>query len=145
MPRQSTSAILQQQIAALEQRVLELTAECAQARLALSRQVDVTERIQSAAERKAHRLGSMLDRCQIELTAARMREQMGHQWGSGGGGGGSNGGDSGAPAEEGQASRGPNGQVSDSLARCAWTYASPARSLPPRSAASLHGQGDRQC
>lgn len=64
--------ILQQQISSLEQRALELTADGAKVRLALARQVDVTERIQAAADRKAKRLAAMLERSQTELTAAKM-------------------------------------------------------------------------
>lgn len=81
--RQSTSLILQQQITALEQRALELTADGAKVRLALARQVDVTERIQAAADRKAKRLAAMLERSQTDLTAARLalREQTIRQQG----------------------------------------------------------------
>ena len=81
--RQSTSLILQQQITSLEQRALELTAEGAKVRMALARQVDVTERIQAAADRKAKRLAAMLERSQTDLTAARLalRAQTGRQQG----------------------------------------------------------------
>jgi hypothetical protein len=81
--RQSTSLILQQQITALEQRALELTADGAKVRLALARQVDVTERIQAAADRKAKRLAAMLERSQADLTAARLalRAQTSRQQG----------------------------------------------------------------